>query len=151
MAHGFLASGDTWALQAQRFASNGYCPGSLHAFVYNTLDQNADHVAELEALIDDVRAAHGVDRVDLAAHSMGGVISYDLLSDPARAAKVERYAVLIGNNAGAEDEVTLRYAEDDAQRVHEERQRVRELLVEGLDMFGFEASAPRNLDSIRLV
>jgi hypothetical protein len=34
-------------------------------------------------------------------------------------ADVERYALLIGNNAGDHDEQRLRYAEDDARRVHE--------------------------------
>ena len=39
---------------------------------------------------------------------------------PTRAeARVVRYAVLIGNNAGAADEATLRYAESDATRVSE--------------------------------
>ena len=45
MAHGFLASGDTWATQAQRFASNGYCPDSVFAFDYNTLDQGASDIS----------------------------------------------------------------------------------------------------------
>jgi hypothetical protein len=35
------------------------------------------------------------------------------------AGAVERYAVVIGNNMGARDEVTLRYAEEDATRVYE--------------------------------
>jgi hypothetical protein len=34
-------------------------------------------------------------------------------------AEVERYAVVIGNNVGARDEVTLRYAEQDAARVYD--------------------------------
>jgi hypothetical protein len=34
-------------------------------------------------------------------------------------AEVERYALLIGNNAGDSDEQRLRYAEDDARRLHE--------------------------------
>ncbi len=34
-------------------------------------------------------------------------------------AAVERYAVIIGNNAGAADEQSLRYAEDDAEKLHE--------------------------------
>ena len=37
----------------------------------------------------------------------------------ARAAHAERYALLIGNNAGDSDEQRLRYAEDDARRVYE--------------------------------
>jgi hypothetical protein len=38
---------------------------------------------------------------------------------PRVAAAVERYAVVIGNNVGARDEPTLRYAEQDATRVYD--------------------------------
>ena len=34
-------------------------------------------------------------------------------------ADVERYAVIVGNNAGDSDEQRLRYAEDDARRIYE--------------------------------
>jgi len=34
-------------------------------------------------------------------------------------AKVERFGIIIGNNAGAADEPSLRYAEDDAAKIHE--------------------------------
>jgi hypothetical protein len=40
-----------------------------------------------------------------------------LLLGPAAWAEVERFAVVVGNNAGAGDEATLRYAEADAARV----------------------------------
>ena len=40
-----------------------------------------------------------------------------IASSAARA--VERYAVIIGNNVGARDEVTLRYAEEDATRLYD--------------------------------
>jgi len=45
------------------------------------------------------------------------VLALILCATPAGA--VERYAVVIGNNLGARDEVTLRYAEADAQRVYD--------------------------------
>lgn len=92
MVHGYLAAGDTWALQSLRFQSNGYCPDQLHTFDYNTLDRSLDHVGALDSFIDGVIASSGSDRVDLAGHSMGGALSYDYLADPGRAAKVARYA-----------------------------------------------------------
>ncbi|MFH2009201.1 MAG: alpha/beta fold hydrolase [bacterium] len=92
MAHGFLASGDTWANHTMRFAANGYCLQQLHAFDYNTLDQSADHVAALDAFIDFVLADSGAEQVDLAGHSMGGLLSYDYLAEPTRAGKVAHYA-----------------------------------------------------------
>jgi dienelactone hydrolase len=94
--HGFLASGDTYATQAQRFADNGYCLRSVHAFDWNTLGEKKteDNVAELDAFIDEVRKSEGVDKVDLMGHSAGGGLGYSYLADPTRAAKVAHYAHL---------------------------------------------------------
>jgi hypothetical protein len=47
------------------------------------------------------------------------VLSVILLLASGRARAIERYAVIIGNNVGARDEVTLRYAETDAARVYD--------------------------------
>jgi hypothetical protein len=41
------------------------------------------------------------------------------LAPRAARADVERYAVIVGNNVGDSDEQRLRYAEDDARRIHE--------------------------------
>lgn len=91
MAHGFLAAGDTWAAHVARFAANGHCADRYHAFDWNTLAMDADHVAALDAFIDDVRARHRAEQVDLMGHSAGGRLGYDYLADPARAAKVRAY------------------------------------------------------------
>lgn len=91
MAHGLLASGDTWSAHVRRFIANGECADRFYAFDWNTLDRGADHAAALDALIDRVRAAHQVDRVDLMGHSAGGGLGVGYLDDPARAAKVRRY------------------------------------------------------------
>ncbi len=91
MAHGFLASGDTWATQAQRFASNGHCPERYLAFDWDSLDRRADHAAALDAVVDATRARFGADTVDLMGHSAGGGLGYTYLADPARAAKISHY------------------------------------------------------------
>lgn len=91
MAHGLLAAGDTWAAHVARFAANGLCPDRYHAFDWDTLAMDLDNPALLDAFIDDVRAAHEAERVDLMGHSAGGRLAYDYLADPARAAKVRRY------------------------------------------------------------
>jgi pimeloyl-ACP methyl ester carboxylesterase len=98
MVHGFLASGDTWTSFLQRFHSNGYRPSHIRAFDWNSLSQNtAGHVAALDALIDEVRAATGQPKVRLMGHSAGGGLSYTYLSDAVRAAKVDGY-VHIGSS-----------------------------------------------------
>jgi pimeloyl-ACP methyl ester carboxylesterase len=90
-AHGFLASGDTWASLALRFASNGQCFERVRAFDWNTLGDQAAAVTALDAFVDEARRASGFDQVDLAGHSAGGGLGYAYLADPARAKKVARY------------------------------------------------------------
>ncbi|MBK9337587.1 MAG: alpha/beta fold hydrolase [Lewinellaceae bacterium] len=89
--HGFLASGDTWAGFAHGFQAVGYCPDRLVAFDWNTLNQQANHAAALDAVIDAVRTRTGAAQVDLIGHSAGGGLGYTYLSDSARATKVARY------------------------------------------------------------
>jgi hypothetical protein len=97
MVHGFLASGDTYSLQYQRFTTNGYCGQRIFVFDWNTLAQGADNTGALDAFIDAVLAETGADRVDLAGHSAGSGLCYNYLSTAARAAKVAHYAHLAGN------------------------------------------------------
>ncbi|MFZ2898818.1 MAG: alpha/beta fold hydrolase [Saprospiraceae bacterium] len=98
--HGFLASGDTYATQAQRFTANDYCPDYLYAFDWNTLGNQAEAVTKLDALIDEVLQTHGVEKIHLAGHSAGGGLCYNYLSDSTRAAKVAAY-VHIGSSEQA--------------------------------------------------
>jgi hypothetical protein len=94
--HGFLASGDTWSTQIQRFASNGLCKERFFAFDWNSLSAgNADMLLDL--FIDSVRAVTDADQVHLVGHSAGGGRGYAYLSDPLRAEKVKSY-VHIGSN-----------------------------------------------------
>lgn len=92
LAHGFLASGDTWSPHTMRFASNGWCADRVFAFDWNTLNRTIDHTELLDAFIDDVLTETGADQVDLGGHSAGGGLGYEYLADPERAAKVSHYA-----------------------------------------------------------
>ena len=40
MVHGFLASGDTYALQAKRFIANGYDQNYVYTFDWNSIQQD---------------------------------------------------------------------------------------------------------------
>ncbi len=92
MAHGFLASGDTYGAHFQRFSANGYCRDRLFAYDWNTLGQGQPREATLDAFIDAVLAETGATQVDLAGHSAGGGLGYDYLANAERAAKVAHYA-----------------------------------------------------------
>jgi len=97
MAHGFLASGDTYATQFQRFTSNNYCADRLFAFDWNTIEQdNAEDL--LDAFIDDVLAQTGATQVNLVGHSAGSGLGYSYLAEADRAAKVAHY-VEVGSGA----------------------------------------------------
>jgi pimeloyl-ACP methyl ester carboxylesterase len=91
MVHGFLAAGDTWAKHVRRFIIAGHCASHLIVFDWNTLDQNLDHAASLNQVIDRVRTQLDVDQVDLMGHSAGGGLGYEYLSNPDYASKVRRY------------------------------------------------------------
>lgn len=97
MAHGFLASGDTYELQFLRFASNGYPLDMLYTYEWNTLGARDNSNEQLDAFIDEVLARTGKSQVDLGGHSAGSFLVYDYCSDPARAAKVRNVVLLAGN------------------------------------------------------
>ncbi len=98
MAHGFLASGDTWASQVQRFASNGWCEDTFYIFDWNSLAVGADNGALLDAFIDDVLAETGAAQVTLVGHSAGGKLGYTYLRSEEHAAKVARYVHVASNS-----------------------------------------------------
>lgn len=90
MAHGFLASGDTYANHFKRFTSNGYPADHLFAFNWNTLGNDSNELI-LDQFIDSVMQLTGKEKVILGGHSAGGGLGYSYLSDSGRAAKVHRY------------------------------------------------------------
>lgn len=118
MAHGFLASGDTYATQFQRFTSNNYCADRLFAFDWNTIEQeNAEDL--LDVFIDEVLAQTGATQVNLVGHSAGSGLGYSYLTDADRAAKVAHY-VEVGSGpndqpAGPNGEIPMLniWSEDD--------------------------------------
>ncbi len=97
MAHGLLASGDTYSLQIKRFASNNICADRFYLFDYNTLDFAADNATLLDNFIDNVLAETGADKVMLVGHSAGSSLGYNYLADSLRSTKVDRYIHLAGN------------------------------------------------------
>lgn len=93
MAHGFLASGDTWGNHVRRFVNNGYCIDELYTFEYDSIAIGTEVPTEeqLDAFIDEVRAQNDGEQVDLMGHSAGGNLGYKYLSNARRAEKVAHY------------------------------------------------------------
>ena len=93
MAHGFLASGDTWQNHVMRMTANGWCPERLRIFDWNSVAaDDAEALEQLTAFVDAVLADSGADRIDLVGHSRGGALSLKYLAEPSHRAKVARYA-----------------------------------------------------------
>jgi len=95
-AHGFIASGDTWAPHARRLMANGYCREDIHAFDWNSVSaftgNTSGAAVQLAVFVDEVLEARGATQVDLIGHSAGGGVAYTYLADAANAAKVANYA-----------------------------------------------------------
>jgi len=91
MAHGLLASGDTYANQFMRFTANGFCAERLFVFDWNTLVNDGTDTTKLRLFIDSVLTVTKAEKVILAGHSAGGGLGYRFCSDSNRAAKVAKY------------------------------------------------------------
>lgn len=90
--HGFLASGDTYAKQIQRFVDRGYCQNRLFVFDWNSISANGKKTDSLlNAFIDGVLKSTGASQIDLVGHSAGGGLGRGYLVDSINAAKVAHY------------------------------------------------------------
>jgi hypothetical protein len=89
--HGFLGSGDNWALQMQRFSSNGYCYQRMFVFDWNTITRSKTTDSLLDVFIDQVLNITKAKQVELVGHSAGGGLCYTYLSDSTHALKVAHY------------------------------------------------------------
>lgn len=93
--HGFLASGDSYALQIQRFVQQGYCINRLFVFDWNSVGGNAKkNDSLLNNFIDTVLLKTGADQVELVGHSAGGGLGRGYLLDSVHARKVSHYIQL---------------------------------------------------------
>ncbi|HKU36986.1 MAG TPA: hypothetical protein VJR89_02530 [Polyangiales bacterium] len=108
--HGTYGSGDNIANVALLFGSNGYCQDRFVAVEYNSLGGNP--LADLDKLIDEVRAKTGADQVELAGHSQGTGHCVSYLKDPAHAAKVAHYVNYSGRSMVPNDVKTLSLSSD---------------------------------------
>jgi hypothetical protein len=117
--HGFLASGDTWSTQIQRFTSNGYSEDQLFVFDWNTIGGQAKKDSLLDVFINEVLQKTHAQKINLVGHSAGGGLCYGYLKDSTRAAKVAHYAHIgssrISKPAGFNGNVPTMnvYSEDD--------------------------------------
>jgi len=102
--HGATGSGAQYESQAMRFASNGYPADYIRVHEYDslfTINTQAEVLAGLDALIAELLAETGADKIDLLGHSLGTFLMQTYLSSPERAAKVAHYVNIDGATASA--------------------------------------------------
>jgi pimeloyl-ACP methyl ester carboxylesterase len=101
--HGGSGSGAQFESQQMRLTSNGFPQRYIKVLEYDTLtplDETIDEVhANLDALIDRIKAKTGKSRVDVLGHSRGTTVMHEYLASPERAANVRRYVNIDGRTS----------------------------------------------------
>nr|ADR10200.1 lipase [bacterium enrichment culture clone F5-11] len=74
--HGYSGSGSNWDIMASRFVASGYPSNQLYKFDYASLvNSNMVSASQLGSLVNTVRARHGNAKVNIIAHSNGGLVT----------------------------------------------------------------------------
>lgn len=73
LLHGFMLTQTSWLVLGRRLARRGL--GPLYATTYFSLQPVRTSAEHLAAFVEEVCARNGVERVDVIAHSMGGVVA----------------------------------------------------------------------------
>jgi pimeloyl-ACP methyl ester carboxylesterase len=100
--HGGAGSGGQFESQALRFTSNGYPQKFVRVLEYDStfsVNTREQVLANLDALIAQLRSTTGRDKVDVLGHSLGTSLMHEYLATPARAASVRRYVNIDGRTA----------------------------------------------------
>lgn len=99
--HGYSGSGSNWDLMASRFAASGYPSNQLYKFDYASLiNSNRISASQLGNLVSTVRARHGGAKVNIVAHSNGGLVSRWYLVMQGGQANTRRFVSLGSPHSG---------------------------------------------------
>ncbi|MBP6831855.1 MAG: alpha/beta fold hydrolase [Deltaproteobacteria bacterium] len=92
LLHGYMMNRTNWIWLGPRLARRGIGPlfGTSY-FSPQSLDRSAAHLARF---VDDVRAREGVEKVDIIAHSLGGVVARYYVEHLDGASKVRRVVTI---------------------------------------------------------
>ena len=97
--HGFSGSSSNWSTMIGRFEKEGWPKSYLSAYTYNTSQSNkVDAEKEVKSHVESLLKATGASKVDIVAHSMGGLVALDYLKRGGGAPHVRRL-VLMGTPA----------------------------------------------------
>jgi pimeloyl-ACP methyl ester carboxylesterase len=101
--HGGSGSAAQFESQQMRLTSNGFPQRYIKVLEYDSyrpLEESIDEIhANLDALIDRIKARTGKPRVDVLGHSRGTTVMHEYLASPERAANVRRYVNIDGRTS----------------------------------------------------
>jgi triacylglycerol lipase len=92
--HGYGGSGSNWNTMINRFKADGYTTSELYAWSYNSSQSNTVIAAQLTTYVEQVRSRTGAAKVDIVAHSMGGLNSRQYLKFHSGTSYVDDWASL---------------------------------------------------------
>ena len=98
--HGFGSSGSIWGPLISRLQSDGWTDAPLYAWTYDSNQSNATIAAQLSVKVDSLLAATGAAKVDIIAHSMGGLSSRYYAKNLGGSTKIDAFVALASPNHG---------------------------------------------------
>ncbi|SDL38204.1 Triacylglycerol esterase/lipase EstA, alpha/beta hydrolase fold [Geoalkalibacter ferrihydriticus] len=100
LLHGLFHNRSCWWLLKRRLEQAGL--GPIYTLNLNTWRSDIEPLTELAAgKVDEIRRAHGVERVDLIGHSLGGLIARNLVQLRGGADKVRHCICIATPHAGS--------------------------------------------------
>lgn len=100
--HGYSGSASNWDTMVSRFKNDGWPASHLDQWSYNSRQSNATTAQQLAAEVDRLLAATGASKVDVVAHSMGGLSSRYYAKNLDGGSKTEAWVSLGGPNHGTD-------------------------------------------------
>jgi triacylglycerol lipase len=98
--HGFGASAAVWTTMVDRFKADGWTDAPLVTWTYDSNQSNITTAQQLATKIDSLLTATGAAKVDIIAHSMGGLSSRYFTKNLSGAGKVDAFVALGTPNHG---------------------------------------------------
>jgi triacylglycerol esterase/lipase EstA (alpha/beta hydrolase family) len=98
LLHGFLLTQTSWLVLGHRLRRRGL--GPLYATTYYSVQPVRASAEHLAAFVDEVCARHGAERVDIIAHSMGGVVARYFVERLGGAARLGRLITIASPHKG---------------------------------------------------
>lgn len=98
--HGFQSSGAIWTTMIDRLKGNGWTDAPLIAWTYDSNQSNVTTAQLLQTKVDSLLGAVGAKKVDIVAHSMGGLSSRYFSKSLAGSEKIDAFVFLGTPNHG---------------------------------------------------